>query len=1184
MNTKSNRLLAFFLALLMIFPSLGESAYAVSLAFPKQAKEEIRGELKGKVEGSQKVFTIDKEKVEEVVENTQSEKVQARQKLKRSRRSLRGDRVSSEQKYSAQSTEQFRSPSGQEANTIVNLETKGLNNGNFDWKVFNESQFNVILGYTDDSNHFNEVGKLTFAEGQAQIKTNTNWPSYTAQVNAFQLKTDFNGNYDVRAYNERSSSNPNSGVLEFTLKVYELPNTNLKVQYQDIYGKALTENLPEDTDQAPTIKLNLGDGVEFDLPKADREINLRDVKTFEGIYGENLAGDLADAITTDNLNAVEKLNFTIDDKTSGDYTFGSGDSAKKYKYKIENKNTGMNGQLHDLQPIVTMTYQADVAVPPMKDDDQTQPVDTPIGYVRLTFIADEKSPGTNKGRFDDVGTKIKYIDVKEGLAYNNKKLQGIISGFSPVALGANGPSDTLVFDDWDPKVPNEATSTVSKQTYNAKYTNKYTKDDIIPYLPTENEPKKGSDNKDIPKNFIDVVFKSEDINKGKVKVGTKEGAEVKAKVRPNTDISRSSEISAVPSTNYGFTVWSPELTTITKDSVKEFTAKFVKSGDKIKKDDPIPNGWLKVTVKQDDTSIQANTVAESVYTLAPNDKLTTQGAFPNLTGKEKEGYKNPAWYKDNNTTSTPNPSAVAITANTTFTAKAEKETDADKYGSQLKAKDIAVWVGDTVDWTKGVETIQGVTFKNVEDATTPARTTATAGAFKGSLTVTFQDNTTATVANQKLFVREKKGAPVTPSTDDPGTTYPTDTVTVTFAKGDGITSLTPENKVLKMKSGEELKAEDYPTVAVNTTGGYKTKTKNTDYYDVQPGAVTATKTITASATQDNVPSVIYNPVEVIKGDSKTVTPSVNNIPNGSKYSIPDNFQVPNGIEIRINEDDGSVTIVTREDTPNQTFDVPVEVKDSNGSLITNSRVNIFIVDKEIPENNDKEIGGWFKIIDGYKTEGNNNRKDEIGYAKAYIFGYPNKTVRPDNNLTRAEGVSMVARLQGYDLSDKSKPVFADTKADWYAGALNAAYKAGILEEKPGQNFRPNENMTRAELAQLISHIDKKNDAIAPFVDIKGHKFEAAINQCYGNKRILGYPDGTFKPDAYITRGEAATILNNFYNRKVRAEGLKNVVVTDFIDIVPSHWAYYEIIEASHNHEYRRLRENDIEELWLRIDR
>ena len=445
---------------------------------------------------------------------------------------------------------------------------------------------------------------------------------------------------------------------------------------------------------------------------------------------------------------------------------------------------------------------------------------------------------------------------------------------------------------------------------------------------------------------------------------------------------------------------------------------------------------------------------------------------------------------------------------------------------------------------------------------------------------------------QTLYVWDKGDKKPDPQPGGGETPVPNGTIFVEFTrdttsiKEEGFENLKPlmyaaNDTVPGDKFPAAKAADNYNQDTVTWTPAKTTVLKTTDAAYKE-----ATKTFTfkASATQDNVPSVIYNPVEVIKGDSKTVTPSVNNIPNGSKYSIPDNFQVPNGVEIRINEDDGSVTIVTREDTPNQTFDVPVEVKDSNGSLITNSRVNISIVDKEIPENNDKEIGGWFKIIDGYKTEGNNNRKDEIGYAKAYIFGYPNKTVRPDNNLTRAEGVSMVARLQGYDLSDKSKPVFADTKADWYAGALNAAYKAGILEEKPGQNFRPNENMTRAELAQLISHIDKKNDAIAPFVDIKGHKFEAAINQCYGNKRILGYPDGTFKPDAYITRGEAATILNNFYNRKVRAEGLKNVVVTDFIDIVPSHWAYYEIIEASHNHEYRRLRENDIEELWLRIDR
>ena len=763
MNTKSKRILVLLLALIMIFPALSETAYAASLAFPMPKSEELTGELRGEVAGNQKVFTIDREKVEKIVESTQSVE-QPRQTLRRSRRSILEEGVFSEQESSVQSMQPVGAPSN---NTKVTLETKGLNGGTFDWKVFSNSQFNVKLGYTDASNHFVEVGTMTFTEGQTVIEANTNWPDHTANINGFQLVTDFDGNYDVRAYSEQSGTNPTSGVLELKLTVYELPNTNLKVQYQDIYGKPLTENLPADTDQAPKIKLNLGSGVEFDLPKSDKEVNLRDLDAVEDNISEATADALADLMKTDNLNAVEKLSFTISNATEGEHTFGSGDTAKNYKYKIEHVNVGRPGELHDFESVVTMTYQADVAVPPMKDDDQTQPVDVPTGYVRLTFYADEKSPGTTKGRFDDSGTKTKYIDVKEGIAYNNAKLQEIIAGFNPVALKADGNvSDTLVFETWDPTFPTAETSPVTTKEYNAKYTDKYTQDDIIPYLPGETTPTKGSDGKTIPTNFIDVVFKSEDATKGEVKVGQKQGVEVKAKVRPNTDLSTSREISAVPKEHYGFTVWSPELTTITTTSAKEFTAKFVKSGDKIQPNDPIPQNWYKVTVKQDDESIQAGTVTESVYTVAPNDKLTTQGAFPDLTGKENDGYKNPAWYKDSETSSIDNPSTVAITKDATFTAKAKEQSTADKIKSLggLKGKDFGVWKDTPIDakfWNKGIAPADGVQAANkqtvqdaidaakVEDTTTPGRTTTAKGTFAGTLKVTFADGSVYEVEPRK---------------------------------------------------------------------------------------------------------------------------------------------------------------------------------------------------------------------------------------------------------------------------------------------------------------------------------------------------------------------------------------------------------------------------------------------------
>ena len=209
---------------------------------------------------------------------------------------------------------------------------------------------------------------------------------------------------------------------------------------------------------------------------------------------------------------------------------------------------------------------------------------------------------------------------------------------------------------------------------------------------------------------------------------------------------------------------------------------------------------------------------------------------------------------------------------------------------------------------------------------------------------------------------------------------------------------------------------------------------------------------------------------------------------------------------------------------------------------------------------------------------------DIFTHEQYIFGYPDDTIRPDGDMTRAEAIAVVARLQKLDLSDKTSNIYKDTKAGmWYNAAINAAFREGYLLEKEGENIRPNDKITRAELALLISHIDKKNDTVAPFEDVKGHKFEAAINQAYGNERIKGYPDGTFKPDNSITRAEVATMLNKLYDRypdKNYIDANQNLVHNYKDMSYKGHWGYYELVEAYHTHKFARLA-NNMEE-WKAI--
>ena len=106
---------------------------------------------------------------------------------------------------------------------------------------------------------------------------------------------------------------------------------------------------------------------------------------------------------------------------------------------------------------------------------------------------------------------------------------------------------------------------------------------------------------------------------------------------------------------------------------------------------------------------------------------------------------------------------------------------------------------------------------------------------------------------------------------------------------------------------------------------------------------------------------------------------------------------------------------------------------------------------------------------------------------------------------------------------------------------------------------------------MIAVIDKGGEGKAPFTDIAGHKYEKEINQVYGNKRILGYTDGTCKPDSFLSRGEAAAFLNRVFHRvadDVAIQGFEDKIYK-FTDLDKKVWCYYELVEATNSHELVR---------------
>ncbi len=207
--------------------------------------------------------------------------------------------------------------------------------------------------------------------------------------------------------------------------------------------------------------------------------------------------------------------------------------------------------------------------------------------------------------------------------------------------------------------------------------------------------------------------------------------------------------------------------------------------------------------------------------------------------------------------------------------------------------------------------------------------------------------------------------------------------------------------------------------------------------------------------------------------------------------------------------------------------------------------------------------------------------------KAYIFGYPDGTVRPNGEITRAEAAAMLARLLEIEsIGSADKPMFPDTPSAWYNKAINAVVQRDIMKGYPDGTFKPNDAITRAEFTQMISTIDNKAYGTAPFADVVGHWAERPIGSEYQAGRIMGYPGGTFRPDAHITRCEAAVILNKIFERNFDAMSLlkcKNPqMIKYFIDLDASFWGYNELVEATNTHEYIRRTKGRVEENWLEI--
>ena len=194
---------------------------------------------------------------------------------------------------------------------------------------------------------------------------------------------------------------------------------------------------------------------------------------------------------------------------------------------------------------------------------------------------------------------------------------------------------------------------------------------------------------------------------------------------------------------------------------------------------------------------------------------------------------------------------------------------------------------------------------------------------------------------------------------------------------------------------------------------------------------------------------------------------------------------------------------------------------------------------------------------------------------AYIIGYPDGTVQPNGQITRAEATTIFFRL----LTEESRSAnltktngYTDVASDaWYNTAVSTMTKASIVDGYPDGTFRPDAPITRAEMAKIISLFAKLDKSESRFSDIAGHWAEAYIRLAAGNGWIAGYPDGTFGPQRNITRAETATMINRVLDRVPSEEShlLSRGVMQIWPDANPGDWFYLAMQEATNSHDYER---------------
>ena len=349
-------------------------------------------------------------------------------------------------------------------------------------------------------------------------------------------------------------------------------------------------------------------------------------------------------------------------------------------------------------------------------------------------------------------------------------------------------------------------------------------------------------------------------------------------------------------------------------------------------------------------------------------------------------------------------------------------------------------------------------------------------------------------------------------------------------------------------------------------------------------------------------------LSLVMPEKNLVTMSIDLIPGGSQpqprpKALAPSGTVPPQLEGRVHRNGpvlyGNTRFVNRytPDKPNEPDCPNVCPNPNQGNCKQNScdtpcrsgcpDINININNENNSSANNNNVNNNTNVgRDQYNVNQNANPNPNLKLDRynhfAYVHGYPDRSFRPEGTITRGEMTAIFRRLldQGTFIGSNST-AFRDVRSgDWYASDVDRLSTLGVISGYPDGSFRPNASVTRAEFASVAAKFVSAKSGQG-FSDLNGHWAQNAIEKLNSAGWVSGYGDGSFRPDSVITRAEVVSIVNRMLDRQADAGYVQNHrgSLIQYTDLAPNHWAYLPIMEASNAHDYTR--NSDGSETWTR---